>query len=540
MKYNFKKEHIQKLYDGGLISKKTAMAHGYADGGFVATAPPETAQPYQTPLADTVGSYAASAPAEPTINPESGLEVGKSVGPEWMGLKDDGQNRTLLSMARDKVRGLKDVLPALPPGVPKDILNDYGRPVMEEDVGSTGANMKAGMTEGSAGQLAGNGPRSSDANLNDIFNQSQQQSGVQQAYNQGAAQAAGQAGYSKTLAIETQKIQDDFQKSQDDANKLFEQAQSQAQAALAATPDPKQIREKFWDDKSTGQKVLAGIGLIMGAFSPDGVNKAVTLINNQIDQNIKAQELKQDQLGKMADRSQTLYSQLRQKGMDTFQARVAMKDLMLKDVQMQIQKQEANAKTTQAQAALQEAGGKVAKMMSDNQKSARENFAMRALQSEAKLSPKQEMQAVQMLPDEQQRKYIPGAHGFAKDPGDAAKIKENDAATLEATKLLTQLQGFGRSPMGSRTKANAEEVVGFLRSALRVPVLGPGTMQQQEYERLVKLIPDPSEILQANAQSRLSKIGEILKQKQQSIYEGYGVIPMGGQASLPQPGTRRR
>lgn len=49
---------------------------------------------------------------------------------------------------------------------------------------------------------------------------------------------------------------------------------------------------RYWADASTGQKVLAGIGLLFGAMGAahDGVNKSVGIINQAIDRDIDAQK----------------------------------------------------------------------------------------------------------------------------------------------------------------------------------------------------------------------------------------------------------
>lgn len=56
---------------------------------------------------------------------------------------------------------------------------------------------------------------------------------------------------------------------------------------------------RYWANANTGQKVLAGIGLLFGAMGAahDGVNKSVGIINQAIDRDIEAQKVNLDKLG---------------------------------------------------------------------------------------------------------------------------------------------------------------------------------------------------------------------------------------------------
>jgi len=67
-------------------------------------------------------------------------------------------------------------------------------------------------------------------------------------------------------------------------------------------------------------------------------------------------------------------------------------------------------------------------------------------------------------------------------------------------------------------------------------------MQEKEYERLVEMIPDVSDLNQVNAKARLQGLSKILGQSQQSMYQAYGLTPMGasGGSSLPAPGARSK
>ena len=524
--YKFKQEHIEKLFKDGRISKQTAEAHGYAEGGAVVS-----------PDAESLGQAASD------VAPE------EYQGPKWMqslrssaGLAP-GENAVTkgLSSLKGGIQSLSDQ--HIGRNVPPDIAAKMSGIPMEESVGSTGANMTASMSEqGGPSGLAGNGPRVEEQLIPDMPSPS-----MQQGFDAGQAIAGGQIGFSTKMANEAAMIQKQAMEDQSAADKVLEQGQKFAQEALAANPNPDQIREKFWDDKTTSQKVMAGIGLIMGAFSSDGVNRSVQLIDKQIDQNIKAQELKAERLGKLSDQSNTLYSQMRQKGLDRMQTSIAMKDLMYKDVSMQLQKQQAASSSVESKAKLMEAQAKLQELQVKNRQTYIQQVAGARLTagttpSGQKLTSAQTAQLVAALPPERRALYIPGANAFANDAGDASKIKAADVGILKSQDILNKLMNMDRSLPFARRTALAGTYTTMLRAAMREPVLGPGTMQEKEYERLVEMIPDVSDLNQVNAKARLQGLSKILGQSQQSMYQAYGLTPMGasGGSSLPAPGARSK
>lgn len=520
-KYNFKKEHIEKLYKGGLISEKTAKAHGYAEGGIIdslfgSSAPQASVNP------DYVSPTVAASQAAPEVQ-AAAVPAGDGAyqGPAWLqstrqalGI-NPGEN--MISVAGDKIKGVlnegaKKYLPDIPPGAP-------GFMPKQDTGGTTGAMQPASIGEQGNVSLAGNGPGGQQKEPEMPVYDPQVQAGFQQ----GAARAAGDIGYNKTIQNEANQIQKNLEEDNAKAQSVFDQAQSYAQQALAANPDPKQIREKFWDDKTTGQKLLAGVGLILGAMSPDGVNRAVGIIERQIDQNIKAQEQKSERLGKMADQSSTLYNQLRQKGMDKFQASLAVKDLMFKDAKLQIEKQEANAKSASQKGNALEAKLKLDEMIMKNQKALTEHYATERVNNPS-VSKEQKVKYVNSLPPDQRALYVDGAGAFARSSADASKIREQDQAFNSSLSLINRLETIGGKALPySQKQAEAKTVTELLRAALRVPVLGPGTVNEAERARLEDIARDPSQLFQTNSGAKMQELKRSLQTMQRAQYQAYGL-----------------
>lgn len=86
---------------------------------------------------------------------------------------------------------------------------------------------------------------------------------------------------------------------------------------------------RFWASRSTGDKVLAAIGLAMGALgSQDGVNRSVGILNQAIDRDIDAQKANLDAAGKSAGNQQNLLGVMRSNFSDQQQAHNATEATM--------------------------------------------------------------------------------------------------------------------------------------------------------------------------------------------------------------------
>lgn len=86
---------------------------------------------------------------------------------------------------------------------------------------------------------------------------------------------------------------------------------------------------KFWASRSTGDKVLAAIGLAMGAIgSQDGVNRSVSILNQAIERDIDAQKANLDAAGKAAGNQMNLLGIMRSNFSDQQQAHNATEAAM--------------------------------------------------------------------------------------------------------------------------------------------------------------------------------------------------------------------
>lgn len=115
--------------------------------------------------------------------------------------------------------------------------------------------------------------------------------------NLGDAQAAG---FSQEADVK-QKAAEDFQKQQEASQLALAKAMKDAdardaalRAKIAAANAEKIDPERYWNSRSTGGKILAGIGIILGGMGQGlmrrGENPAMQVINKAIDDDIAAQK----------------------------------------------------------------------------------------------------------------------------------------------------------------------------------------------------------------------------------------------------------
>lgn len=285
-------EKIQAMCSGGEVQ-------GYADGGMVDMAHPENLSPeMQQALADAqrqaqnptaAMTEAGVAPHEPSPNdlvPGTNLtyaqvidqNVQSSTGAPPPKLRSDDPAATLGPGALNRLN-------TIPTPAPKPLTT------LQPKGGA--ARPSPTPSGGGAGGIPGMDPRDlaeAKAQETQGFQQKQQALTDEQAATSAAAQQ--QADLLKQKAVgEADLMKQQVQMAADHKKALTDQmtAYQRAVDEYGRTGiDP----NRYWANASTGQKVLAGIGLLFGALGAghDGVNKSVGIINQAIDRDIDAQK----------------------------------------------------------------------------------------------------------------------------------------------------------------------------------------------------------------------------------------------------------
>jgi len=230
----------------------------------------------------------------------------------------------------------------------------------------------------------------------DMFNKpfDMQKAAVKKEYEAGAKAAAEEAGYLKTATEENERM-------------IRENAATQAKeradldGKLAEIQNMKVDQGRFWAGKSTGEKILAGIALFLGAAGSGG-NKAATVIQDAINKDIKLQE------GDIENKF-GLYKQAYAATKDAAAAREATRLAMLNGTQLKI----AEVMSRYKDPMMRAKGDQLMAAIEGQKQAAQINLAA-------------QIQKSQMSPfgdDKQMARYVPG-QGMAYTPDDAKQLKE--------------------------------------------------------------------------------------------------------------------
>jgi hypothetical protein len=347
------------------------------------------------------------------------------------------------------------------------------------------------------------------------INQQQQavQAMGQNAYVEGAKKAAEYKGLSDQMA-QYEKQRQDLEK-----RKAAESEQIQKQIQQASDEASKNVPDKdFWADHGgtaakIGAAIAVGLGA-MGASLTGGENQALKIINNTIEQDLKRQQQRYQAIRNKAGDLRDTYGLMLKRYGDQESAMLAMQEVALKRTQIKIQQfasqtesQDAKLKAQQLMGALEEKRG----------------------EAYNKLAAKQAERTDQM-----RASYVPHFGGYATNEKSAATINELAGATNSAKDNIRQLLTLANTPAKSvdpQVRAQADTTARMLQASLRVPVLGPGTVQENERKLLESIASDPTKIfsLDQTNRTRLNTLMDRLDANLMMQAKAYGLVPGGAQ-----------
>jgi hypothetical protein len=194
-------------------------------------------------------------------------------------------------------------------------------------------------------------------------------------------------------------------------------------------------KDRLWNNMGTGQKILAGIGLILGAAGSGG-NKAVSVIESAINRDIEEQRNAIEQKGNSLKNASNMYGMFRQKLGDSRAATLATKNAAIDRVKLELAGVAAKYRGTdiaaKAQAAAAQYDMQQAQITSQVEGIIRTNAGMSA-------APQNGLQAVMSL--------VP------------ANLQK------EAIKELGEKQGWGRLTTGLMNSYQKLNNIGFLKGS---------------------------------------------------------------------------
>jgi hypothetical protein len=258
----------------------------------------------------------------------------------------------------------------------------------------------------------------------------------------------------------------------------------------------------YWENKSTGQKVMAGIAIALGgiggAFTGKGDNKALEIINKAIEQDVNLQKLNFDRLRQKGETSKSLYATMMSKYNNEALAQAATEAALLNLSSNRLTAIGSKYDNQMTQAKLKMMQGQLAQTHAEKvqklQLAAIANGAGQGADLK-NLTPQQVALIGSSYDKTFPERYVPG-YGPAVNATSAtefnkyrAEVEPAIAGTkrvLEYSKNLNRLSPEQRAQVATELQA--------LVGQLRLPFVGPGAMTDKEYERLADTIGNPNKL----------------------------------------------
>lgn len=339
------------------------------------------------------------------------------------------------------------------------------------------------------------------------------------------------------------KFEADWSKQVDELKNLSNQMQDLSNAKIDS--------QSFWNSKSTGEKILGALAIGLGGVSAAYLgteNGALKIIQTAIDRDIDAQKANLDTqkqvVGNKIQIQQNMMSQLRAKYGDDLAAEQAMRalsnDMVLNKVKAISARTEGtvaqqNAKILEAQltqqrdAALQQM--KLRLQIMGTGSGADENNRYSYMQLKMAGLPDDEIKGIL----ENQSKQVAGYRGQAKDKESATefqKINSNLQKGISAVEdYIKMTKNFTVKPKDS---AKIESMRNLLVGSLREAVLGPGTVTDAEYERLLGTIGSPNDWLKMSDAQRARTLNVLNQMRKNLATEAkvYGFTPLDNSSTI--------
>lgn len=290
--------------------------------------------------------------------------------------------------------------------------------------------------------------------------------------------------------------------------------------------------DRFWATRSTGQKVMAGIGILLGGLG-GGENQALKIIDNAISRDIESQKANVGIKGQAISQEKGLLSELRLRLGDQRSAEDAARSIYANNVQLKLKAIAAKYQSPEIAAKVDMAVQQLEQVKVNATAEAVKNAQIETVRSKLNETSDKTDQIISMLPAEEQKTYRerrvtgPGFSGFAKTTErakvlqDAASSAQNAMSTIDD--ILKIGQTSGRELMPTEASATANMLANMLKGQIKTEVVGPGAVSETEWAILNSIVANPTNIKQINAQALLMKLKAIVSRNIQNKARNEGM-----------------
>lgn len=476
--------------------------------------PPISAAPFLTPEQSAVLASHFQPPPEESMANELGQVIGKyGVAPVIEGVKQAANayatmGRGALNAAQDvgagvmKGMGIEPApqqMPIAPPGmVPAGGPELASAPGMAPQMEAPTSSLPAAAAQVGAQPAKPESPM-------DRYNKglNQQVAGINAEVKAiGDASARQQKIYEQQVEASRQ-LQANYQQQLSDLN-------TERENLIEDIKNSRINPNQYVENMSSGQRRNTWIGLLLsgaGSGLSRQNNLAADYLQKQIERDIDAQV---KNLGNKNNLLTANYHQFQNLNAAIQMTRVNLNDIMA----AQISEEAARSAYPMAQAKAQQAIGA---LMADSASKVQELAKTMALRSAVPTDPKQIEAYIQQISaidpkraQELKDQYVPGV-GLATTNEGGKGLREMQHQTKTVIDGINRLREIMKTP-GKSLSLKLRDEVDTIRTtmvgALRVPITGPGSMQEQERQMLLKLIPAVADFtsLDMRSKSRLDAL----------------------------------
>jgi hypothetical protein len=234
----------------------------------------------------------------------------------------------------------------------------------------------------------------------------------------------------------------------------------------------------YWEGKPTGERVLAGLAIGLGAFgsalSGSGRNIAYDIITDEINRDTAIQKEKREKLKGKVEDVDNQYDRLFKIYQNDSLVENELFNLRAEDAVNYLEQIKLEGVQDNVKNQIDMTVGKLQQDIQDRR--------FNQLQQLAELQKKQSEAGLSFEPSKDVReRFVPGV-GIAKDKESAAKAIEVSQGTFDQIDLIEELEQLteGFQSVDPRKRALIGQKVSLLTGKLRVPVVGPGAFTDSE------------------------------------------------------------
>lgn len=298
--------------------------------------------------------------------------------------------------------------------------------------------------------------------------------------------------------------------------------------------------ERYWKNKSSFGKVAAIVSMGLGAYQASrygGTNGALEQIDKEIQRDIEAQKYSQQDKDRKVQGQQYLLNAYTQALQNERAAAAATEETLWGAVKRQTELMTAQMGSVEAQTKLAELYAGIEQKQVEARTKATQELRRQAIEEVGQGEEEADQKLLEIIsqePDKEARKDYKSRYvqGYLLDNGALATTAE------DATRLKKEvIPVYGQIASGTEELINmfssdkpgedylekrkrAQFLTQELIGNLRLPILGPGTIQEHERSIMESLIEDPTKITNLAFRNRAKAALETIKRRMAARYVG--------------------